>query len=77
MKQRNDIVKYKSQNYWLIDLKPNRRARPKKYLAEITRNHSEEIQKYFSAQIFKTWKQLTQNCVMIDQHFNKGLKLAV
>ncbi|MDI9309416.1 MAG: hypothetical protein QM535_04305 [Limnohabitans sp.] len=58
-KYSKDIAKLKDVNYWLNDLKSNRRDRPKKKLNEIIENHSDNLK---GKLIY-----LIQKCVIINR----------
>lgn len=54
------LVKYSNQSYWLDELKPQHRGRPKKMLNNILVNHSDNLK----AMIIK---QIQDTCVIINR----------
>ncbi len=56
---KNALTKYENPNYWLNELKPHRRSKPRKRLAEIINKHSDNLYK-------KIEEDIDQKCSMIN-----------
>ncbi len=59
-REQTAILKYQNVNYWLNNLKPNKRDEPRKKLSEIIQNHSDNLKEKIRLNIAKKWVINTQ-----------------
>ena len=69
---RDKLKEYSNTKYWLYDLPPNRRHRPKENLNKIIRNHSGNLKAILSNQIIEKWIIINRQseapkCVIINR----------
>ncbi len=52
--QKKNLPNYRNNNYWLVDLKPNKRFGPKRKLSEIISNNSQNLKEKIRLQFLKS-----------------------